>query len=164
MESYTKEVGKEGLTRAMADLSRPVREILNPEPMKENFEIKEEEGPEIIDLTFLSDDEETKPIIANAEAGPSNLAQSSLAGSPELGTDIGPKVEGLERPGWEPNFDFFCEDDTSMTLEEVLGKLSGDQLRELVRETKVKPQRLNVCTVLNFYPSQCHFIFYRKAK
>ena len=148
MESYTKEVGKEGLTRAMEDLSRPVDEILNPKTMKDNIEIKEE-GPEIIDLTFMSDDEEAKPITGNPEAGPSNLAQSNIAGSPELGTDNSPKLEGLE---WEPNFDFFCEDDTNMTLEEVLGKLSGDQLRDLVRQTRVRPQRLNVCIRYRLLP------------
>ncbi|RDB22242.1 Fanconi-associated nuclease 1 [Hypsizygus marmoreus] len=134
MEKFKKEVGEEGLKHAIEHLCQPLRDM----PLDTEISVKVEE-PEIIDLTLDSDyEDEEKPIIENAEAGPSRL------GAPvkHEEMDLKPSLDALRNPPeWDSDFEFFCEDETKMMLYEVLCKLNGDQLRQLVKHTKTKPLR-----------------------
>ncbi|KAG6873725.1 hypothetical protein C0992_008436, partial [Termitomyces sp. T32_za158] len=71
MEKYKKEVGEDGLTRAISVLCHPIR--YEPEVKKEIKEEPELRGVEILDLTSDSDEEETKPNIMLTNPGPSSL-------------------------------------------------------------------------------------------
>ncbi|KAG6887269.1 hypothetical protein C0992_013064, partial [Termitomyces sp. T32_za158] len=71
MEKYKKEVGEDGLTRAISVLCHPIK--YEPEVKKEIKEEPELRGVEIIDLTSDSDEEETKPNIMLTNPGPSYL-------------------------------------------------------------------------------------------
>lgn len=144
MEKYTREVGKEGLSCAIRDLCRPLNASVNTESIPAATELPVKQESETIDLTFDSEDEdEKKPVLTNAEAGPSRLMTDSL--SPNM--DIKPTLDSnLELSKWESNLDFsfFCKDETHMTLHEALFKLSNEQLRELIRVTKTKSHAANV--------------------
>lgn len=111
-----------------------------------DFEVKqedvkeEEEGVEIIDLTLDSDDEEEdiKPSLSSLSS-----SQTLSSGDVSLDDFGSPEDDKTfvcdERLSVEPDFDYFCEDETTMTLQEALERLSVDQLKELVKATKTKP-------------------------
>ncbi|KAF8077614.1 VRR-NUC domain-containing protein [Lyophyllum atratum] len=138
MEKFKREVGEDGLHHAIEALCRPIKEL----GIKQ--EVKEEEMPvdsgvperKIIDLTLDLDDEDQKPDIRNAEAGPSRLRDQ----------DIKPSLDGLlsapNAPPYEPDFDFFMEDESTMDLSEALNKLNADQLRDLIKRTRTKPDKM----------------------
>ncbi|KAG6871888.1 hypothetical protein C0995_015385 [Termitomyces sp. Mi166 len=139
MEKFKKEVGEDGLIHAIFVLCRPIED--EPEIKKE---IKEEPEPNempkagIIDLTSDSDEEqETKPNIIASGSGPSSIKEQDI----KLSLDS--LLQSRDLPPYEPDFSFFLEDESSMGLEEVLKKLSNDQLRDLVKETKIKPEKMN---------------------
>ncbi|GLB34607.1 putative VRR_NUC [Lyophyllum shimeji] len=134
IQTFKREVGEEGLRHAMEALCTPIKSLL---AVKEEVDpgVPKESEKEIIDLTLDSDDEDVKPIIdiEISEAGPTRHR------------DIKPSLDGLLNSSdvtpYEPSFDFFLEDESSMDLSEALHKLSVDQLRDLVRETKTTPDK-----------------------
>lgn len=112
------------------------------------MDIKKEDGLEVIDLTFDTDDEDVKPNVrllnqstfatywANS-ASSSKLPLPPAAGAPRFQED---PIQALLRsnPADEIPIDFFCEDETTMSLPEILERLNKEQLMKLVRVTKCK--------------------------
>ncbi|KAG6908582.1 hypothetical protein DXG01_004068 [Tephrocybe rancida] len=137
MEKFKNEVGEDGLICAIFALCQPIED----EPEIKHEVMDEPALPivpevEIIDLTIDSDnEEETKPDVTNVK-NPSTKDQ-----------DIKPTLDSFREsrnsPPYKPDFSFFMEDESSMSLEEVLRKLNNDQLRDLVKETKTKPKLMN---------------------
>ncbi|KAG6812134.1 hypothetical protein H0H92_004249 [Tricholoma furcatifolium] len=140
MEKFKNEVGEDGLDSAISELCKDI---------SYNTEVKQELGddtvPEvdIIDLTFDSDDEEeTKPDLSSANSGPSRFNDQDV--KPSLDTLFPPP----DATPYEPDFSFFLEDETSMTLNDVLRRLNMDQLRDLVKDTRLKPEKMNKDTMI----------------
>jgi fanconi-associated nuclease 1 len=160
METFTKEVGQEGLHRALTDLCIPLTTPVKPE---EKPEISVKEEPEIIDLTFDSDDEEDH--VNNAEAGPSRLGGTFSVGTSLINTK--PGLDSISDDFGvnlsDPDIDFFCRDQTTMTLHEVLNRLGAEELRVLVKSTKVKPRKL-VVRILAWYLYSSFNILYRRTR
>ena len=105
----------------------------------------DEDSREIIDLAWETNEVEDREQIKggsvsptctyNAEAGPSRL--------PVVPAD--PVQVVLQSNPANMNFDFFCEDESNMSLEDILLRLSKDQLLELVKLTRCKlPSRPKV--------------------
>ncbi|KAF8163679.1 VRR-NUC domain-containing protein [Crassisporium funariophilum] len=159
LEKYKQEVGEDGLLVSIGDLCRPIdlsiieqgetQETLIQGPKDYVVDLKpgvlvkkeEEDCPDIIDLTGDSDDEDMKPRLPqvsnlwanNADAGPSQLAMSPVYEDP---------VETVLRSDpTEMNLGYFCEDESQMTLQEILGRLNKDQLVELAKATKCKIEK-----------------------
>lgn len=106
-------------------------EEVNMEVKAENNEVKMEDV-EVIDLTEDSDDdddEDIKPCTAPAQKLQSPLPRSSSSEQPEIAT------QGLS---------FFCQNEDHMSLDDALKRLSVDELKELVKECKLKPKSSNV--------------------
>jgi len=113
------------------------------------MDIKKEDGLEVIDLTFDTDDEEdVKPNVGvwkqstfatywATNASSSKLPPPPAAGAPRFQED---PIQALLRsnPADEIPLDFFCEDETTMSLPEILERLNKEQLMKLVRVTKCK--------------------------
>ena len=143
--TYHKEVGgEEGVKKCIAGICVPFKDMVKTESdSKPDFEQKPEpiveENSNFIDLTLLSDDEEVKPttilddeppydaLQTNAEAGPSTLP-------PVVEEDPAQRI--LNSNPAQLNLDFFCEDESKMTLLEILELLRKDRLMYLVRQTK----------------------------
>jgi Fanconi-associated nuclease 1 len=99
--------------------------------------VEGEDSREIIDLTWDSEEVEDhrqvnglclSPSVYNAEAGPSHL--------PTLPAD--PVQAILESNPAEMNISFFCENESNMTLEDILWRLNKDQLLGLAKSIKCK--------------------------
>lgn len=128
MEKFKKEVGEEGLVCALNDLCQPLNGVVKAEPMDADPPIKEE-GPEVIDLTFDSEDEGglDDPLPIPAE--------------PHLEV---PTLDDILSDPNSTNFDaltldYFCEDEGAMSLSEILWTLKLEDLKTLAKTMKVKP-------------------------
>ncbi|KAK7031303.1 hypothetical protein VNI00_013558 [Paramarasmius palmivorus] len=120
MEKYKKDIGEDGLHEGITELcSKSVEDLLKLDVKVEVDETSGTDGPEVIDLTLDSDDEDVKPNL-NAAAGPSHLPQA-------------------EPSNHNPNPYRFCFDQKCMSLEDVLHRLPVPSLKELVKELKCKP-------------------------
>ena len=111
------------------------------------MDIKKEDGLEVIDLTFDTDDEEdVKPNTAllnqstfatywTNKASSSKLPLPPAAGASHVHED---PIQALLRsnPADEVPLDFFCEDETTMSLPEILERLNKEQLMKLVKVMK----------------------------
>ncbi|KAF5386729.1 hypothetical protein D9615_001528 [Tricholomella constricta] len=134
MEKFKKEVGENGLRHAIEALCSPLTEPkMKDEPMVAEISNSE---VEIIDLTGdYDDEEEKKPFVE--EAGSLRMEEQ----------DVKPSLDILLNSpnpfSYEPNFDFFLEDESSMDLREALHRLSNDQLKDLVKETKTGKAKMN---------------------
>jgi Fanconi-associated nuclease 1 len=148
MERFTKEVGEEGLHRALADLCLPFIAPTKAEGTEIGIPVKEE--PDIIDLSF--DEEDHKQTIVDAEAGPSSLDPGPTPGSSQI--SMQPTLDNLSDyltlDSSDPDIDFFCRDQTTMTLHEVLYKLSISELKDLVKSIRIKPRKF-VVRLPDFY-------------
>lgn len=145
MQKFTKEVGEEGLHRALVDLCIPFTTPVKTQEMEMEIPVKEE--PEIIDLTFDFDEEEDqKWAVNNAEAGPSRLDRKPILETSLI--DMKPGLDDISnRFGLDftdPDIDFFCRSQTTMTLYEALNKLGTEDLKDLVKSNKVKPRKMVV--------------------
>ena len=145
-------MGEEGLRSSIVDLCQPFSCSTNPsefndssvkrESVVADVPVKtEEDSHEIIDLTFDTkeevDDQQECGLMTsayNAEAGPSQL--------PTVPAD--PVKVVLHSNPAEMNLGFFCEDERHMELEDILWRLTKNQLMELVKSTRCqlrpKPQ------------------------
>lgn len=142
METFTKEVGEEGLSRALVDLCAPFRFPIKSEETSIEISVKE---PEMIDLTVGYNEEDRKPIVVNVEAGPSRLTKQYTTELPCV--DVKPELDDPNHAGSlseDPDIDYFGRDQNTMTLIEVLDKLNVEELKDLVKSTKVKPQKMVV--------------------
>ncbi|KAG7448357.1 uncharacterized protein BT62DRAFT_767164 [Guyanagaster necrorhizus] len=119
LHRYTSEIGEDGIRQAIADLSAA---LLEP---SEEAEVKVEE-PEIIDLTFDEEEEDDREPVA----GPSRLATPQTQNTDAVFEAV---VENLD-------LTYFCKDESTMTLREILETLPADHLRALVKETRVGPK------------------------
>lgn len=146
MATFTREVGEEGLHRALVDLCLLFATPVKVQEMEVKIPVKEE--PEIIDLTFDENEEDQKWTVTNeAEAGPSRLDLNIVPEGKKYGLDdISNHVDLVSS---DPDIDFFCRNETTMTLHEVLNKLGAEELKDLVKSTKVRPRRM---VVRNFAP------------
>ncbi|PPQ99096.1 hypothetical protein CVT24_009363 [Panaeolus cyanescens] len=106
---------------------------------------------DVIDLT-LDEEVPKKPFATrfqtplppqNAKAGPSRV--------PSDGEET--LAEFLHRDIGEMNLDFFCEDESSMTLDDILNTLNKDQLMEMAQEFKCKlgksPKKVDILESLH---------------
>jgi fanconi-associated nuclease 1 len=152
MTTFTKEVGEEGLHRALVDLCLPFTALFKTEEMEtepeSEPEISVKEEPEIIDLTFDYDnEEEQKWFVNNTEAGPSRLDIKPISETSYF--DTKPGLDDISNhfdlDTSDPVIDFFCRDQTAMTLHEVLNRLDTEELKDLVKSTKVRPRKMVVC-------------------
>ncbi|KAG5653529.1 hypothetical protein H0H81_012470 [Sphagnurus paluster] len=149
MDSFKKEVKESDLPLAIEELCLPVP----TQTIKEEKETVPVDivipAPEVIDLTLDSEEEEEKKPILHQHA-PSNISEQ----------DVKPSLGSLDANlfSYEPNFDFFLEDESSMDLTEVLHKLNNDQLKDLVKQTKTKPDKMRAsCFVV--YTNSSNNIF-----
>ena len=126
LQNFEKEVGEEGLQLSIADLCRPIDCIMD----------SSEPNDPLVKREIVDDEACFLPTYAyNAEAGPSRL--------PAVPVD--PVKAVLESNPAEMNLSFFCEDESNMTLEDILGRLNKNQLLELVKSTRCKlPSRPKV--------------------
>ena len=152
LESYKKEVAAEGLENAILDLCLPINALMKEsvlikaEELDISIKQEEPEGPDIIDLTMDSDDEDVKPNIAvtplkwevfgnnwSNKAGPSSVpVQDPIQALLHSDTSI-------------MELDFFCQDESTMTTREILGRLVKEKLLNLAKNfCKLKPN-LKVC-------------------
>ena len=123
MQNLEKEVGEEGLRLSIADLCQPINCHSEPNKPLVKREIVDDGGGFLPTYTY------------NAEAGPSRL--------PTVPVD--PVKTVFESDPYEMNLGFFCEDENTMTLEDILGRLHKNQLLELVKSTRCKlPSRPKV--------------------
>ncbi|KAG6816690.1 hypothetical protein H0H87_003778 [Tephrocybe sp. NHM501043] len=147
MEKFKNEVGEHGLDSAIESLCRSLNNEAQVEQKVQKEPTLEVSMPkvELIDLTLDSDDEEETVLGPfNAEVGLSSVRKD---------LDIKPSLDALlqssDSQPYEPNFGFFLEDETSMDLKELLNRLNNEQLRELVKETKTKPDRMVKPMIIN---------------
>jgi Fanconi-associated nuclease 1 len=137
LEKWKREVGPEGILPSMEPLCRPVTEFLSPEstPVKQE-EVEPKVQSNVIDLTMDSDDEDVKPNLASLNnAGP--VAGPSKHSEPP--GDMDPFCRVLQANPGDVNLDFFCEDESVMTIEELLNRMTVDQLKGLAKQNKCIP-------------------------
>ncbi|PBK93269.1 hypothetical protein ARMGADRAFT_966786 [Armillaria gallica] len=119
LHRYTSEIGEDGIRQAITDLAAAL------EPSEE-AEVKVEE-PEIIDLTLDEEEkEDRKPV-----AGSSRLATPPQTQSKDGAFEA--VIENLD-------LSYFCKDESTMTLREILETLPADQVRALAKEARVSPK------------------------
>ncbi|KAK0211693.1 VRR-NUC domain-containing protein [Armillaria fumosa] len=117
LHRYTSEIGEDGIRQAITDLAVAL------EPSEE-VEVKVEES-EIIDLTLdEEEDEDRKPV-----AGPSRLAPPHTQSKDAV----------FEAVMEDFDLSYFCKDESTMTLREILETLPADQVRALAKEARVSP-------------------------
>ena len=104
--------------------------------------MKNEPGLEVIDLTFDKDEEDVKPVLT--ETNPPVYSETSPTQNRTPVVDLNPLQAIIQSNPGVMNLDYFCEDETTMTLEEILFKLTNPQLQELVKRMKCKPKTSNV--------------------
>ncbi|KAF9561143.1 hypothetical protein CPC08DRAFT_635815 [Agrocybe pediades] len=147
--NYEKEIGREGLQSAIETLCKPI-DLIEKEASEAasrlrnegnsiaspSTPIKKEQGPEIIDLTMDSDEEDATPLHAptSAPAMPA-LLWSQEAKPPTIEERI---QEVHDQSLDDVNFDFFCEDETVMSLHEILWRLSKEELMKLAKAMRCK--------------------------
>lgn len=129
-EKWKDEVGPDGLEPSIEPLCKPVKELLSqPPPVKKEEEV-DPPWPNVIDLTE-SDDEDVKPKIEAIEPpipGPSQ--------QPQYEDPIERIIHMTNRD--DLDLSWLCEDDDHMSLFDLLDRLKVDQLKELVKQNKVK--------------------------
>ncbi|KDR73715.1 hypothetical protein GALMADRAFT_251523 [Galerina marginata CBS 339.88] len=160
LNKYEKEIGKEGLLSSIADLCRPIHTIVKeelpdnhsikmepPEPRFSSINdetedtrvaVKVEDEPEVIDLTMDTDEEEIKPDLASLMPNTATNCWAPETSTSEQPEQVDPIKTVLQSEKDEVNLEFFCEDETVMTLDEILWRLNKDQLMVLVKATKCK--------------------------
>lgn len=165
METFTKEVSEEGLRRALVDLCLPFTTPVKKEGMELEMDAPVKEEPETIDLSFDSEEKEDQKWAVTNEAGPSRLGINSFPECSQI--DMKPKLDdvfnhlGLDLS--DPDIDFFCRDQTTMTLHEVLNKLGTEELKDLVKSTKVRPRK-SVVRILASLSTHVFITFNRKLR
>ena len=137
-EKWKREVGPDGILPSMEPLCRPVTEFLSPEstPVKQE-EAEPEEQRNVIDLTLDSDDEDVKPNLASLN-NPGPVAGPSKQSEPP--DDMDPFRRVLQANPGDTNLDYFCEDESAMTIEELLNRMTVDQLKALAKQNKCIPK------------------------
>ncbi|KAI3621492.1 coiled-coil domain-containing protein mtmr15 [Moniliophthora roreri] len=130
MEKYKKDTGETGLLEGVNELcTKSVQDLLEVNIKTESDDTPATKQHDIIDLTLdLDDEEDVKPLL-NAKAGPSRLPQT-------------------EPSNPEPEPYYFCLDESHMTLEEALNRLSVNSLNELAKEFKCKPPKSKKDTLI----------------
>lgn len=161
LQKYEKEIGDNGLLAALSDLCRPINcPMHTSEPndsfVKHEFTVAdvlikaEEDSREIINLTFDTEEEQDlKPV--QGEYLQPTCTYNAEAGASHLPTLADPVKAVLQSNPAEMNLGFFCEDESQMTLEDILWRLSRDQLLDLVKSTRCRlPSRCKVPLISNF--------------
>lgn len=148
LSSFEKRLTKDEIVGALSELCKPTVPLFNketPVSIKEEdkaLEVKKEPGLEVIDLTLDRDEEDVKPMLT--ETSFPVYSETSLAQNHALAIDMNPLRAIIHSNPSIMNLDYFCEDETTMTLEEILFKLTNPQLQELVKRMKCKPKTSNV--------------------
>lgn len=148
LDGYKKEVGEGGLIRAVTDLCRPWQEVMGGMRDADAAFGLQNEAQEDIDLVFDAVEEVKMPIprYNNAEAGPSNLTTRSSSTLSDSDLPIADQLfqENVD----EVQLDSFCYDESTMDMTELLNRLSVQQLKKLVKETKSRPTKSTVRLIL----------------
>ncbi|KAF9053139.1 hypothetical protein BJ165DRAFT_1339846 [Panaeolus papilionaceus] len=108
------------------------------EAQEEKGKLTKEPSTGVIDLT-LDEGIPSKPTVAPPRFCTPAPPQNAKAGPSRLPTEEEETLsEFLHRNIGELNLDFFCEDESAMTLDDTLNTLSKDQLMEMAQEFKCK--------------------------
>lgn len=163
---WTREVGEDGLSHGMEEICRPVKELLlrttkqiKQEHIEEDLKPNAEEHKmDVIDLTASDDEEDKKPDIRVLEAqtpgaGPSRLVTPPLV---EEGEDEDTFQRILDYNPKDADLSYLCQDDTTMTIEELLNRMTVEQLKQLTKQNKCSPGFKPKVHI--FYTSQCQVI------
>ena len=154
LSSFEKRLKKEEILAALSELCKstvPLEETpVSIKQEDEASEVKKEPGLEVIDLTFDKDEEDVKPILT--ETSPPVYSETSSTQNRTPVVDLNPLQAIIQSNPGVMNLDYFCEDETTMTLEEILFKLTNPQLQELVKRMKCKPKTSNVNIFHTWYP------------
>lgn len=136
-EGWKSEVGKDGLLPSILPLCQPISTLLAPPATPKFADGKPDAAPatDIIDLT-LSDDEEEESRATSVDPvpGPSTYSQPPTV-----------KVEDpIDRIINESSHDdldlsWFCESDENMTIQELLNRMTVEQLKGLAKQNKCIP-------------------------
>ena len=166
LESYKKEVGEGGLEIGIKELCSlftgpgPTEDTVKSEPPDDDVAIKQEDSPEIIDLSLHLDDEDVKPDLNTPPPSTTPLTK-------EVFDELWPKIAGPSQPA-DPiaslfssdistiNMEAFCQTESIMTTREILDRMNKDQLVMLTKEMgcKLKPN-FKACVSLAV-PSDIH--------
>ncbi|KJA24271.1 hypothetical protein HYPSUDRAFT_200765 [Hypholoma sublateritium FD-334 SS-4] len=147
LSSFEKRLTKDEILGALSELCKPTVSLFNeetPVSIKEEdkvLEVKKELGLEVIDLTLDKDEEDVKPMLT--ETSPPVYSETSFTQDHASATDMNPLQAIIHSNPGIMNLDYFCQDETTMTLEEILFKLTNPQLQELVKRMKCKPKTSN---------------------
>ena len=162
MATFIKEVGEEGLHRALVDLCLPFTPPVKVQEKEVEIPVKEE--PEIIDLTFDEEEDQKWAVTNAAEAGPSQLDINPILEISHINRyrldDIPNHVDLVST---DPDIDFFCRSEATMTLYEVLNKLGAEELKDLVKSTKVRPRRMVVRNLASHHYSCPYFTTFNRS-
>ena len=141
LNKYKSEVGEDGIVPAILELCRPIHEVANNmdvDVKQEDIKVPKQEEREIIDLTLDDSENEedisARPITLGARTSHLHPPSHSAADFTTY-FDPGPT---------ELNLRFLCEDERSMSLADVLERLSVKQLSDLVKATKTQVLKPNV--------------------
>ncbi len=154
LSSFEKRLKKEEILAALSELCEPtVPPEETPVSVKqedEASEVKKESGLEVIDLTFDKDEEDFKPIVTETNSPVYSETSTTQNRTPVI--DPNPLQAIIQSNPGIMNLDYFCKDETTMTLEEILLKLTNPQLQELVKRMKCKPKTSNVNIFRTCFP------------
>jgi Fanconi-associated nuclease 1 len=162
LETFKKEVGEDGLkvaiealcsffTQPMANENSATPDVIDTvklEPPEGDLVIKQEDPPEIIDLTMDLDDEDIKPNFATALPLTTPLTKDffdmlwpQIAGTSQLPQPADPihsdPIHSLFASDISTiTMNSFCQDESIMTTREILDRINRDQLVALAKEMK----------------------------
>lgn len=104
------------------------------------MDVKPATAPEIIDLS-IDDDIKQSLSQLNGSTAPETAHPVHI---PVLTVEVDPLQAVIDSDPAVMNLDYFCEDETSMTLDEALYKLTNVQLQQLLKTMKCKSKSTNV--------------------
>jgi fanconi-associated nuclease 1 len=136
-ESWKSEVGNDGLLPSILPLCQPISDLLAPpsapKPVDETPEAPA--APGVIDLT-LSDDDEEEGGTSTMEPGPGPSTYSQ----PPLVKTEDPIERIINNSGRDDlDLSWFCESDENMTIQELLNRMTVEQLKGLAKQNKCTP-------------------------
>ncbi|KAF8912179.1 VRR-NUC domain-containing protein [Gymnopilus junonius] len=164
LEKFKKEIGDDGLLPAIADLCQPIESLVKQEPYDDSqeqikaepveapivvkleptpdeFRVKlEDDGCEIIDLTMEEEEDVKLDISSSAPASSSNCsATASSSKHTAPATLLEDPIQALlQSRDDEADLTFFCQDESAMSVQEILERLNVDQIKALAKEMKCK--------------------------
>ncbi|TFK36369.1 VRR-NUC domain-containing protein [Crucibulum laeve] len=138
IQKYKGEIGETGLQVAIEHLCRPLDDLLKDEDTKVDVLVKQEDEREVIDLTLDSDDEDVQPTTPIPLPQINALADPSASPTAETVDSVMNAL--FEADADELKVDYLCESEEHMSQEEILNRLTVDQLKLLLKRFKCTPK------------------------